>query len=84
MAERVATGETPLTVKVSPGVYRVTATYEEFSETKTVNVRAGESRLVEFRWYIEKKPPVKVPLGLLALLGIGAVLAVEAKRRGKR
>jgi len=45
---------TPATVEVDEGTYEVSASYEEFSESKTVRVGAGETVTVEFRWYRPK------------------------------
>jgi len=49
------------TFTVEAGTYEVSASYQQFSETKTVTVKAGETVTVEFRWYTPP-PPVTVPV----------------------
>ena len=65
---------TPFQVEVDEGKYVVSAAYDEFSESKTVIVKAGETKTVEFRWYREKKRVPWLPiivLGGLAVLALG-------------
>jgi len=47
----------PVTVELTPGTYIISASYGEFSESKTVTVESGESKTVEFRWVRLAPPP---------------------------
>lgn len=58
---------TPFQIDVDEGTYEVSAVYDEFSDVKTVAVKAGDVKSVEFKWYIEKKPPVVTPCILVTV-----------------
>jgi hypothetical protein len=65
------------TFTVEPGTYQVKATYHEFSEIKTVTVKAGDTKTVEFRWYTKPAPSV------LPLLVLGGLIVLASARREK-
>jgi len=65
------------TFTVEQGRYEISASYQQFSETKTVTVKAGETVTVEFRWYT-KAPSV------LPLLALGGLVALVLVRREKK
>jgi hypothetical protein len=80
-SNKIGTYETPFTLELEEGTYRLEATYENLKETRTATVVAERVTYVEIEFKrVEVPSKVEIPW-LLILIGLGALAIATAKKR---